>query len=388
MATITKITNPTNPWRVQIRRAGQSTISKCFPTNVEAKRWARAEETKLDKDPTANVGAKTLVKELVAMYKSKYATKPLTEEAKQKSRKEKKQDRSLKSRLLLVDRHLGNYRLAELTVKVLEGYATLPRQQGPTHKPQGAAPKPLAGGTIVARLRTLQSVLRYAGTMAGAEATCFIALTRLALVVKDQRKLNRLHLTQRNRRPELFELELLEAHFNASYLKSPIRRRLPMWDMTLFAMSTCMRRGEITEIVWEDFNPIDRTIWIRNRKDPSGANNRDDECPLLRGTFHWSGEPVDPIAIMMRQPTAAARTGRIFPAEINYITKLFKEACDACGIKNLHFHDLRHEGVSRLFEDGRPMEQVSVVSGHRSWKDLKTYTNLKPKNLHRDTVTP
>ena len=66
------------------------------------------------------------------------------------------------------------------------------------------------------------------------------------------------------------------------------------------------------------------------------------------------------------------------------ITQLFKEACDACGIENLHFHDLRHEGVSRLFEDGRPMEQVSVVSGHRSWKDLKRYTNLKPKNLHRD----
>ena len=59
----------------------------------------------------------------------------------------------------------------------------------------------------------------------------------------------------------------------------------------------------------------------------------------------------------------------------------------ACGIADLHFHDLRHEGVSRLFEKGYAIEQVSLVSGHRSWSSLKRYTNLRPDSLHRLPLT-
>jgi hypothetical protein len=31
----------------------------------------------------------------------------------------------------------------------------------------------------------------------------------------------------------------------------------------------------------------------------------------------------------------------------------------------LHFHDLHHEGVSRLFEMGETIPHVAAVSGHR-----------------------
>jgi integrase len=46
-------------------------------------------------------------------------------------------------------------------------------------------------------------------------------------------------------------------------------------------------------------------------------------------------------------------------------------------IDDLHFHDLRHEGVSRLFEMGRTIPQVASVSGHRSWQSLQRYTHLR-----------
>ena len=72
MASITKIKNPANPWRVYIRRVGHPDISKLFPTNVEAKRWARAEEAKLDKNPTANTGAALTMSELVASYTKEF----------------------------------------------------------------------------------------------------------------------------------------------------------------------------------------------------------------------------------------------------------------------------------------------------------------------------
>jgi len=57
-------------------------------------------------------------------------------------------------------------------------------------------------------------------------------------------------------------------------------------------------------------------------------------------------------------------------------------ACQDRGIENLHFHDLRHEGTSRLFEAGFAIEQVSLVTGHKDWKMLRRYTHLKPEALH------
>jgi site-specific recombinase XerD len=51
-------------------------------------------------------------------------------------------------------------------------------------------------------------------------------------------------------------------------------------------------------------------------------------------------------------------------------------------IIDLHFHDLRHEGTSRLFEAGFSIEQVALVTGHKDWKMLRRYTHLKPEGLH------
>ena len=51
------------------------------------------------------------------------------------------------------------------------------------------------------------------------------------------------------------------------------------------------------------------------------------------------------------------------------------------GIKDFHWHDLRHEAVSRLFERGMNVMEVSAVSGHKSLSQLKRYTHLKPADL-------
>jgi site-specific recombinase XerD len=53
------------------------------------------------------------------------------------------------------------------------------------------------------------------------------------------------------------------------------------------------------------------------------------------------------------------------------------------GIIDLHFHDLRHEGTSKLFEEGYQIQQVALVTGHKDWRHLRRYTNLKPEDLHK-----
>ena len=55
----------------------------------------------------------------------------------------------------------------------------------------------------------------------------------------------------------------------------------------------------------------------------------------------------------------------------------FTRACQFLGIMDLHFHDLRHDGVSRLFETGLSIPQVGSVSGYRAWSSLKRYTHLR-----------
>jgi integrase len=52
--------------------------------------------------------------------------------------------------------------------------------------------------------------------------------------------------------------------------------------------------------------------------------------------------------------------------------KVFAEA----SIVALHFHDLRHEGISRLFEKGLILPEVMQMSGHTTPAMLMRYTHL------------
>lgn len=59
------------------------------------------------------------------------------------------------------------------------------------------------------------------------------------------------------------------------------------------------------------------------------------------------------------------------------------------GFANLHFHDLRHEAVSRFVESGLSDQEVSAISGHKSMQMLKRYTHLRAEVLgtRMDDVT-
>ncbi len=50
---------------------------------------------------------------------------------------------------------------------------------------------------------------------------------------------------------------------------------------------------------------------------------------------------------------------------------------------DFHFHDLRHEAVSRLFEKGLNIAEVSAISGHKELKMLQRYTHLRAEDLVR-----
>ncbi|NQY25922.1 MAG: tyrosine-type recombinase/integrase [Piscirickettsiaceae bacterium] len=51
------------------------------------------------------------------------------------------------------------------------------------------------------------------------------------------------------------------------------------------------------------------------------------------------------------------------------------------GRDNFYFHDLRHEAVSRLFEQGLMVMDVASISGHSSFEMLKRYTHQNAVGL-------
>ena len=105
-------------------------------------------------------------------------------------------------------------------------------------------------------------------------------------------------------------------------------------------------------------------ILIRDMKDPKKKQGNHIFCELT----------PEALAIINSMARAAPQ---IFPYAATTISTNFTRACQMLGIIDLHFHDLRHEGISRLFEMGRTIPQVAVVSGHRSWSSLQRYTHLR-----------
>ena len=73
-------------------------------------------------------------------------------------------------------------------------------------------------------------------------------------------------------------------------------------------------------------------------------------------------------------------------------TKSFKSKSDAflkstdiptADIKDLRFHGLRHEVISRFFEMGMSFPEAALRSGHKDVKQLLRYTHLDPNNIFR-----
>ncbi|MCY1549947.1 Phage integrase family protein [compost metagenome] len=62
-------------------------------------------------------------------------------------------------------------------------------------------------------------------------------------------------------------------------------------------------------------------------------------------------------------------------------TKKWGELKKKLGMADLHFHDLRHEAVSRLVEAGLSDQEVSAISGHKSMQMLRRYTHLRGEDL-------
>lgn len=179
----------------------------------------------------------------------------------------------------------------------------------------------------------------------------FMVAKRLRLTSKSR---------ERNRRPTLDELDRILTHLTDRRSSAFV----PMGRIIPFAIFSTRRQEEICRIQWQDYDAGNSRVMVRDMKNPGEK----------RGNHVWCNLPEPAAKIIEAMPRTSEA---IFPFKTSAISAAFTRTCAILGIEDLHFHDLRHEGVSRLFEMDLDIPHVALVSGHRSWAALKRYTHIQ-----------
>lgn len=346
MATIRarKRTDGSTSYTAQIRliREGAQVYqeSQTFARKQAAQAWVRKREAELDQpgaiERANRIGA--TVKEMIDRY--------MVEMEKARGLGKTK----LATLKAISESYLGAVSDQDLNCQILVEYAVW--RMGP----EGGGVLPQTAGNDLAHLGAVLSIARPAW---GYEVDPQV----MGNVRKVLRKLGyNMRSRERDRRPTLDELDRLLEHFQSIQDRRPTS--INMLKMTAFALFSTRRQEEITRIKWADLDEEGSRVLIRDMKNPGQKMGNDVWCHL----------PPEALAIIQTMPKALEE---IFPYSAESISTSWTRACKLLGIKDLHFHDLRHDGVSRLFEMDWDIPRVASVSGHRDWNSMRRYTHLR-----------
>jgi integrase/predicted RNase H-like HicB family nuclease len=138
-----------------------------------------------------------------------------------------------------------------------------------------------------------------------------------------------------------------------------------LYSIFVLAIETAMRQGEILKLRWEHINLKYRVAHL-----PETKNGSKRDVPL-------SNKARD---VLIRLGVKSA--GPVFGYTQNGLKSTWRFMTIKLGIENLHFHDIRHEATSRLFELGTlDMMEIASITGHKSLSMLRRYTHLKATRL-------
>lgn len=130
-----------------------------------------------------------------------------------------------------------------------------------------------------------------------------------------------------------------------------------MLRIITFALYTGCRRAEIKSLRWQHLDLNANTCRI------TGKGDRQRTLYLL--------------------PEAVAALGEIkaigpvfFQHHIDFYSKSFKKIAVDCGIKDIHFHNLRHSAATQMVESGIPLEIIQKILGHSDIRTTQIYAQI------------
>jgi integrase len=316
-------------WRAKIRRTGFPSQSRSFDTKALAEIWVRSVESEMDRgifiDRTE--AEKNLVGDLIGRYIREVTPT-------------KRSNESERLRLLAMKkRPIAMIKLAALN------------------------------GTHIAAYRD-DRIKEVSGSTVNKE------LNLLAHIVETGRKEWGIHIPENPvrmvRRPK--SAPARDRRLNGDeekHLREAIEhaRNPYLLHVVELAIETTMRQSEIVYLEWKHIQLDKRVAHLPNTKNGDAR-----DVPLSTKAVR---------TLKSLGPTPERRRGRVFPGLTSEaIKQAFARSCERAEILDFRFHDLRHEGTSRLFEDkGLNIMEVASVTGHKTLQMLKRYTHLRAQNL-------
>lgn len=308
--------------------------SRMFPTERLARSWGDGVECQIARGGVpARQRLSTTLSDLILMYrKAREGVKPL--------------GRTTSADLDMMERKLGTRTLEQLTADVFSTFAMERRQEaGPA--------------TVLHNLSSIRTVMEAARPMFGIEIDgtavnhAIAALATTGHVAKS---------SERDRRTTDDEIAKLVTDFER--VATHPSNIIPMHTIVPLAVKLPRRLGELCDMRWDDYRG--NTLTLRDTKHP--RKPRTENIPV----------PPNAQVILDSLPRIDAR---ILPYKAESVSAAFQRATERLKIADLHFHDLRHEGICRLFESGLDIPEVAMVSGHTSWTTLRRYTHLRPETV-------
>lgn len=302
MATIRKLRGR---WQAMVRRKGMQPRSKSFDSKADAEKWARSLEAQVDLSgvlPDTRVAEQMTLGDVLKRYLDEITPT-------------KRSAQSEGARLGATLRHPICYRTMAL----------LSSQDLATYRDQRL--KEAAPATAVRELNTISHAI----DTARREWGLYLSLNPCTLVKRPRPPKGR---DRRLRGDE--EQRLLDAADKGrnSYMRSLI----------ILAVETGMRRGELLGLRWPDVDLENRIAHLELTKN---GDSRD--VPLSR-------RAVETLKNLPRTDD------RVIPASGNAVRLAWEKLRRRAGVEDLRLHDLRHEAVSRLFERGLNVIEVSTIS--------------------------
>lgn len=312
-------------WQVQVRRKGSPSVTHSFIRKNDAELWARQIESEADRkglkvDP--RVLQNTTVRQIVERYRD---TVTVTKRGKV-------------NETIILDALLrqpfSDLSLADASSDTFAKY-------------RDERLKTVKATTIRREL----SLLHHAFDLARQEWNIPTAVNPLRGVRRPPQD------KARDRRLEPGELDTLVTGCRKS-------RNKFLLPLIYLAVETGMRRGELLNIRWGNFDPAKHTLHI----------------PLTKTGIPRT-IPLTGRAIEVLKGIEPSEDHRVFPIAANALRLAWQRLTKRVRIPDLHFHDLRHEAISRFFEMGLSIPEVALISGHRDYRMLFRYTHLRAEDV-------
>ena len=140
---------------------------------------------------------------------------------------------------------------------------------------------------------------------------------------------------------------------------------------------TGLRRGELKNLLWSDYDRNRKILFIRRSKTASGVR----EVPvilevalMLAHLWGWERGKKDQNTYIF---------GGKEPLNVNHLRYICEKTAKLAGIPRVSPHRLRHSFATRLIEAGGEAKSQSLITGHRDVTfTLKRYVHPDPAQLH------